>query len=96
MYFELLVDTVIPLLLFEVRNFEPPGSPMSMYLKHQDFWFYIYYCKAKYPVGLPVWQCIFALRPPPASIRDPASIRGNTVGPREYHQSTTQNRGGNI
>jgi len=37
---------------------EPPGSPMNMYLKHQDSWFYIYYCKAKYPVGLPVWQCI--------------------------------------
>ena len=27
---------------------ERPGSPMNIYLKHQDSWFCIYYCKAKY------------------------------------------------
>jgi len=24
---------------------------MNVYLKHQDSWFYICYCKVKYPVG---------------------------------------------
>ena len=39
-YSRLVLETLLLL--------EPPGSPINMYFKHQDYWFCIYYRKAKY------------------------------------------------
>jgi len=54
-----------------------------MYLKHHDSWFFLLITAKRNTGGCAISSLLFVLRLP-ASIRDPACIRENTLYPAEF------------